>query len=415
MNQLEKLGREIAGEQDRQVASLDSARMSERLRASLPAFDGRDRVRSRIALGSLLAAAFVFACLWFARGFRQSLEFYVDGAQEGTRRESTWISAPDDRQVPIGFSDGSRVVLGNGARARVTGIERTGASLAVEQGSVAVAIVPRSGNRWRIDLGPFAVEVTGTRFEVNWNPSTERFHLTMHEGKVTVTGCAIGTRTFAAGDVLEVSCRDQQFRIQSAGTGTGTEVGHTGTAPAGAEDPAASPSERAADSKGEKTDDQKSAAAGPSRWRTLVQAGRYREAIEAADAAGFEAECQHASAADLLALAGAARLTGDAPKARQAYSLLRKRFGSDPVAAVAAFNLARVAFDLVLDYTDAAQWFRTYLREQPAGALAREARGRLIEALQRSGDATGARAAAIDYLSRYPNGPHTEFAKRLAR
>jgi TolA-binding protein len=152
-----------------------------------------------------------------------------------------------------------------------------------------------------------------------------------------------------------------------------------------------------------------------SKWRALAEAGRYREALAAAEAVGFEGECQRASSADLLSLAGAARLTGDAAHARQAYSLLRKRYASEPVAAVAAFNLARVAFDLASDYAGAARWFRTYLREQPSGSLAPEAHGRLLEALQRSGDTAGARAAANEYLTRYPAGPHAEFAKRLAR
>src|SRR5262249_61739650 len=94
------------------------------------------------------------------------------------------------------------------------------------------------------------------------------------------------------------------------------------------------------------------------KWRALAEAGRYREALAAAEAAGFEMECQRASSADLLSLAGAARLAGDAPRARQAYLLLRKRFASDPVAAVAAFNLARIAFDSMSDYRAAARWFR---------------------------------------------------------
>jgi outer membrane protein assembly factor BamD (BamD/ComL family) len=55
------------------------------------------------------------------------------------------------------------------------------------------------------------------------------------------------------------------------------------------------------------------------------------------------------------------------------------------------------------------------LREQPSGSLAPEAHGRLLEALQRSGDSAAARSAASDYLARYPAGPHAEFAKRLLR
>ncbi len=403
MSVLRELGREIAEEQDRRSGNVDRARTAGRFFGSSVAIVRRRDRRRWIVAGAMAAAAAVLVFFLVRRGSPRSLEFRVEGvAQPG--RESSWISAEHD-PLPIGFSDGSRVVLGQGARARVTRLEATGAELAVEQGPVGVAIVPREGNRWRIDLGPFVVEVTGTRFDVDWNPLTERFQLTMHEGKVVVTGCAIGSRTFATGEVLDVSCRERQFHIHSAARGD--------------ESPAAAPlvtrPDDGASSPDEAISGPKPKSSSSSKWRVLAEAGHYREALAAADAAGFEVECQRASAPDLLSLAGAARLAGDASKARRAYSLLRKRFPSDPVAAVAAFNLGRVAFDLMSDYPAAANWFRTYLREQPSGSLAPEAHGRLLEALQRSGDSAAARSAANDYLARYPTGSHAEFAKRLTR
>jgi TolA-binding protein len=398
MSVLRELGREIAEEQDRRSPGIDRARIAERLVHSSASVGRRPWRWIAASAMAAVVAALVFVSL--RKAAPRSLEFRVEGvAQPG--RESSWVSAADD-PVPIGFSDGSRVVLRQGARARVTRLEATGAELAVEQGPVDVAIVPREGNRWRIDLGPFLVEVTGTRFAVDWNPSSEQFRLQMHEGKVTVTGCAIGSRSFTAGDMLEVSCRDRQFHLRSL---------------AQANEPVQEPEPKpvAANPPVEPSGEPRSTSSANPRWKALVEAGRYREALAAADAAGFDAECQRASAPDLLSLAGAARLAGDAPKARRAYSLLRKRFPADPVAAVAAFNLARVAFDLASDYPAAANWFRTYLREQPSGSLAPEAHGRLVEALQRSGDSAAARSAASDYLAKYPTGPHAEFAKRLLR
>ena len=60
----------------------------------------------------------------------------------------------------------------------------------------------------------------------------------------------------------------------------------------------------------------------------------------------------------------------------------------------------------------AADWFSTYLREQPSGALAREALGRLIEAYQAAGDRVSARATAERYLKSYPDGPHATLARQ---
>jgi hypothetical protein len=403
MNELRELGRAIAGEQDQRPDDVDRARIAARLRLSSFALRRPGGATRWVIGASAVATAAAVVFFIVTRSARPPLEYRVEGASR-PGGESTWISAADE-PLPIGFSDGSRVVLGQGARARVTRLEKTGAELAVEQGPVGVAIVPRKGNRWRVDLGPFIVEVTGTRFDVDWNPLTEKFKLVMHEGTVTVTGCAIGSRSFAAGETLEVSCRDRKFHVAS-GEHANEASRDSDSKPAAAQEQAEpdAPAPRAVTDS--KTD---------TKWRALAEAGRFREALAAAEAAGFEIECQRASSADLLSLAGAARLAGDAPRARQAYLLLRKRFASDPVAAVAAFNLARVAFDLTSDYRAAARWFRTYLREQPSGSLAPEAHGRLLEALQRSGDLAAARIAANDYLARYPTGPHAEFAKRLAR
>jgi hypothetical protein len=422
MNELFELGRDIAEKQDLRASEIDVERVAERLRASSRTVSSRRALRAWmagpvgrwVAVGAAVAAAAAVALV--LRGELRSLEYHVEGAPQAGR-ESSWISASVE-PLPIGFSDGSRVVLGQGARARVTRLEKTGAEVTVEQGPVGVAIVPRKNNRWRIDLGPFVVEVTGTRFDVDWNPLTERFKLTMHEGKVKVTGCAIGSRAFEAGDKLEVSCREQKFHVTSPAHGeTGSRIDDADLAtqeplpePEEKTPPIVGPGDAKADALGEPRSGSPS-----SKWRALAEAGRYREALLAAEAAGFDGECHRASASDLLALAGAARLAGDATRAAQAYELLRKRFSSDPSAAVAAFNLARVAFDLSSDYPSAVRWFRTYLREQPNGWLAREAQGRLLEALQRSGDAAGARREAADYLARYPAGPHAEFAKRLAR
>ena len=150
-------------------------------------------------------------------------------------------------------------------------------------------------------------------------------------------------------------------------------------------------------------------------WRIFAVDGRYSEALSAAEAAGFGAECQRASAADLMLLGNAARFAGSPSRARQAYSALRRRFPNDPRASLSAFDLARVAFDQMADYGQAVAWFETYLREQPAGPLAQEASGRLMESLQRSGNQAAARRIAERYLVQYPGGPHADFARRLMR
>jgi TolA-binding protein len=114
-----------------------------------------------------------------------------------------------------------------------------------------------------------------------------------------------------------------------------------------------------------------------------------------------------------MGLADGARLSGNAEPAAAALLELRKRFPNDPRCGAAAFLLGKISFDQTRDYAAAARWFSTSLREQPSGSLAREASGRLIEALSRSGDSAGARRAAQEYLLRYPDGPHANLAHSL--
>jgi len=137
--------------------------------------------------------------------------------------------------------------------------------------------------------------------------------------------------------------------------------------------------------------------------------GDYRSAYDAAERDGFESVCRRSTSAQLLSLAEASRFTGHVDRAESALRILRSRFAGTHDATLAAFQLGRIAGG----GQPSAQWFRTYLREQRGGELAREATGRLLEALWQAGDQEGARAEAQSYLRAYPQGPHAAFAQRL--
>jgi len=128
---------------------------------------------------------------------------------------------------------------------------------------------------------------------------------------------------------------------------------------------------------------------------------------------GFDGLCTSLAAAELSSLGDVARFSGNAGRAHQALTSLRRRFPGDAHAAVAAFTLGRIAFDQQGSPAEAASWFSSYLAEQPEGAFAQEALGRLMEARQRSGDGVGARHAAQQYTGRFPGGAHEALARRL--
>jgi TolA-binding protein len=249
----------------------------------------------------------------------------------------------------------------------------------------------------------------GTKFEVSWNPEKDLFQLTLERGKVKVTGCVFGDgRPVLAGETVRASCGNHQFEIS--------------TKPASAELPAAAgplPVHSAV-----VTDEPTAAVkghvpavaprSGEPKWQDLARANRYSDAFAAADAAGFEGECARASASDLALLGTSARLSGHTAQAVLAFQTLRSRFPGTRAAALAAYDLARVAFDQRHAYNDAAQWWSVYLREQPRGELAREALGRLMESQSRAGDRASAASTAARYLDEYPDGPHSALAHSLA-
>lgn len=112
-----------------------------------------------------------------------------------------------------------------------------------------------------------------------------------------------------------------------------------------------------------------------------------------------------ASADTLVGLADAARLRGDAPKAKRTYEKIRRRFPGTPQAAKSAFVLGRMAEGSSPD--EAASWFEKAMHEP---AYAQEAHGRLLELERRRGNAARAEALARSYLTAHPNGPHAAFA-----
>jgi transmembrane sensor len=369
---------------------------------------GRAPSRRFTLAAAALAGVVIVATLGSIFGFRRverPLTFTADGQPASVE---TWLAAPPERALLLAFSDGSGLRVEPASRVRVVEVTRSGASVAVENGSLDVNVVHSAESRWRVIAGPITVRVTGTRFKVAWSALTEQFTLTVQEGSVTAAGSLIGAeRPVTAGETLRVFVGERRLELSrspaaadSAGPST---AGVRTIEPPRANEPKRSEPARAAPS----------AEANEPDWRVYAAQGSLRKAFAAAEASGFTQACNAASSAELLELGDGARLAGRPDRAEQALLALRKRFPRDPRRAAAAFALGKVAFDQRHNYSQAAVWFRTSVAEQPSGSLAREAAGRLIEALRNAGDASGARQAAQHYLERYPAGPHADVARAL--
>lgn len=413
---LSRIGREAALLQDEALRADADPKARERFEAGWRARAARVRKPTRpqrVAWGAvaLVAAAAVIA-LW-ARPKPLSFSVRDEAGEVGA-----WIVSAE--ALPLLFSDGTRLTLGDDALARVTDVTPRGAQVVVERGRVRASVVHTQSSHWKVDVGPFVVDVTGTTFDTGWDPKAQIFTLDLEEGSVVVTGCSIHPQVVRAGSSLRYRCRDGQVVADGASSvpiaprATDAPAPPVAPAPVDAGDvsnegadasrpPRGAPSTVPEPAPSAMVD----ASTAPS-WRELAAHGANREAFAAA-LPEFDAECAHASAPDVLALADVARFAGDGAHARTALLAVRARFAGSAHATRAAFLLGRLAFDGG-GLAEAARWFETASAEAPNGPLARESDGRLIEAREKSGDHAGARLAAQRYLQRYPSGPHAPLA-----
>jgi transmembrane sensor len=372
-----------------------------------------------VAAIPIVATAAISAALRHSRvAPRPALAFTARDGEVG--QVGAWIAASPESSLPLSFSDGSRVVLSPGSRARVSDLDPNGARLVLERGGASASIVHRATSHWVVDVGPFETVVVGTRFDVNWDSNGEVFQLDLREGSVLVSGaCIQQPRSIARGHRLRVSCKAAHEEILE----TRDEVDGSDAARPASSEAAATSEPVAADDVPVDTVGLHGSGRAPAAsheppssvppsdaWRGLAAAGHYREALESAERNGFEEQCRRSAGADLLDLGDVARYAGSAKEARQAYLAAR---GKLPGGGRSAYGLGLTAFDQERDFTAAAQWFETYLAEQTEGDLRREAAGRAMEAWQRAGARDRARAAALEYLRQYPNGVQAPLARQL--
>ncbi len=310
---LRHLGKRVAEQQDQAPeARLDRARGRARLLATPAPPPPRRALAIRVV--APLAAALLLAVLVLVVRPREPVRFQLGTTGPGV--VGAWIAAPPGAELPIRFSDGSVLRLAPGGRARVAAVDADGAEVALERGSLDLAVVHRDRTRWTVRVGPFQVHVIGTRFETHWDPMTEQFGVALREGAITVSGPVVGeARAVRAGERLTVTVSATAGTLE-VGAIDATET-DGGLAPAsdpdgghpGEDTPAApaSPSAPAVTAHG-------SAAApllpGPpaamagveapatTSWRALARDVHYKDALAAAEREGFEAICGSASAGD---------------------------------------------------------------------------------------------------------------------
>lgn len=410
MTNLDRLGRQLAGLQDRRLTELhrQSVAPSPALGEHLLRRASERRRQRQLTAAALVALVLVGGTVGGLR-WRAARE---QGTVATVRAEAGQRVAANLLELAVAFEDGSRVVLSSGASLRTEMVGPSSASLELERGRAQVRVVHARATHWMVRAGSYQVRVTGTRFSLDWRPETSAFAVVVDEGSVRVSGGLLAqSLDIRAGQSMAL---EHGRPLATTGTLVAPEPAPAPATTGPATEPTA-PALMPTPVELERTPPVRrpvTSRAAMAAWREQAEAGRYRDAMVEAERRGFDSICREASSADLLTLAEAARYAGRSDRAVQALKGVRGRFARSDDAALAAYLLGRIAAENRHDHAEAARWFRTYLAERPGGRLDREAEGRLLESLAFM-DRNTAREAARAYLQHYPSGPHAAFARNL--
>jgi ferric-dicitrate binding protein FerR (iron transport regulator) len=139
----------------------------------------------RFLVGGALALSLCAGVLVWKQHQSARLTYDVAG---GLLSDSGYVRSNGPSGARLSFSDGTRVDLQDGARARIAAVDGHGARLAVENGHAALNVARLPGAAWYVDAGPFVIQVTGTQFDVDWSSYDDTLSVDLHEGSLVVSG-----------------------------------------------------------------------------------------------------------------------------------------------------------------------------------------------------------------------------------
>lgn len=348
------------------------------------------------------AAAVCLAAAFLLFWWPPSLTFQVAGAELSGK----YVSAPAAHTAELRFSDESTLVASAGSRLRVEETTSHGARVLLERGKTNVHVVHRTSTAWTFGAGPFEVHVTGTRFDLAWDPVQELCELRMYEGSVEVRGRGgSGPLVVHAGQRFRGDASSMQVVDLSAMNVPAPIPSAVNAVPEPSATVSELPSAAAPEPKPHTAE-----AAKPS-WSDRITQGKFAEIVSEAEERGIPHCLSACGAADLRALADAARYTGNTALAERSLTSIRQRFPGAQ-RSEAAFQLGRLQ-EKRGQSGAALTWYETYLREAPSGAFAAEALAGKLRAVKATQGKQAAEPIAREYLRRFPQGVHVGTAREI--
>jgi transmembrane sensor len=340
------------------------ARVWQGVSARLPARPVRGYARfGRLAAAGVLLGAVAMGGAFYLRHTESS----------GAPWQRAALETAGDVMV-VDLDDGSRLELG--ARSRVEMVESSASALSVRlnHGRVECDLKPRPGRRFAVLAAGVEVRVTGTRFSVELLPDQRQVTIAVTRGSVEV----------------DWPHGSEQSRRLTAGERLSIDL----TRASADRPPAAAPDASAA------------ALAMPAASAASTQSSEVPPSREPARDPRPAPSLESSSARELLDAGNAARRAGDSAGAARAYELLLSKFGSDPRAGLAAFELGRLRMGPLRDLNGAVQAFKRAITLAPGSGFREDAMARLVEAYAALGRGGECRSARDAYLKSYPSGVH---------
>ena len=326
----------------------------------------------------------------------------------GAIEEGGFIRVPADGESSLHFSDGTSVELARASRMRIAATNDKGSRLLLEEGRAHATIVPKRGARWLFDAGPCRVRVTGTEFDMRWSARDQILEVWLARGSVVVQGPpAPDGVVMRAGQHLAMDVRRGTVRFGTAAQ-----------APEPTPPPSESPEAPRVSNDGAAPQVVPLATRNPGAkragdWAARVAGGDFAGVVAEAEQRGIGAVLKHDSAANVMALADAARYANRLTLARRSLVEVRARFPRSTSAHRAAFLLGRISEDNDGDVRLALGWYTSYLSDQSDDVYRAEALGRQMTATLRVQGVGRARPLAATYLQRYPHGAYADAARAI--
>lgn len=356
---------------ERVEARWDGAR-SER---TLPG--ARGKLASRRRRDALLAGALVLALIGGGAA-------WLGGVLPGAPIASTGDAA---RSRALSFEDGSRaLLLDDAARVVVSAVSSSTIAVSLESGRARFDVSKRPERSFRVDCGEVVVQVLGTSFELERRGA--RTHVQVSSGRVAVRW-SNGATDLSAGSSgwFPPAPAEARAHVQEATPKVSGDAGATAAAaPSGARP-------RRADS-----------------WRQHAEQGDFGRAYALLEGQGARVADD---VEELLLAADAARLSGHPAQAVPFLQKVEARHAGDPRAPLAAFTLGGVLMNQLGRPREAEAAYGRARALAPDSSLSQDALARQVEAAHRAGDQARARALALEYLERHPDGRRLNAVRRF--